>query len=223
MLCLTQTYPLGVGFYDSPLQYVHTNYTGANTGDHYSGLTVGTTEVLFLIDHQNDIAYYFKIKNANSTFVVTKINTANWHITQYTMVNTTNVTLTANGMKFAFAHHGYVYLRNYNSPYSVYKFEIGNSANVVKITMKGMSSIDCSPFMAYEGRIYWVCCSSNSSSRHIYIINDQTDECLKTENFEIYSNYYNCSYTPVLNEPMLYFCSIGNYTTSAFFTPANYQ
>lgn len=287
---LNTNYPLGVGFYDSPLQYVHTNYTGANTGDHYSGLTVGTTEVLFLIDRQNDIAYYFKIKNAtsisivkrraylqsisvlenpysrkalieeidldalgttlptayfaynydhsdrclyifasssyqmnaNSTFVVTKINTANWHITQYTMVNTTNVTLTANGMKFAFAHHEYVYLRSYNSPCSVYKFEIGNSANVVKITMKGMSSIDCSPFMAYEGRIYWVCCSSNSSSRHIYIINDQTNECLKTENFEIYSNYYNCSYTPVLNEPMLYFCSIGNYTTSAFFTPANY-
>lgn len=70
------------------------------------------------------------------------------------MVNT----ITTNGMNFAFAHHGYVYLRSYNIPYSVYKFEIGSSANVVKITTKGMSNIDCSPFMAYEGRIYWVSC-----------------------------------------------------------------
>lgn len=74
---------------------------------------------------------------------------ANRHITQYPMVITTNVILTINGMKFAFAHNVYVYLRSYNSPYSVYKFEMVNSANVVKITMKGMSSIDYSPYMAY--------------------------------------------------------------------------
>lgn len=146
----------------------------------------------------------------------------NRNITQYPMVITTNVTLTINGMKFAFAHNVYVYFRSYNSPYSVNKFEMCNSANVVKITMKGMSSIDYSPYMDYEGHIYWVCCSSNSSSRHIYIINDQIHECLKTKNFKIYSNYYYCSYTPVLNEPMLYFCSIGNYKTNASFTPANY-
>ena len=34
------SYPLGVSLYDSPLQYVYTSYTGANTGDKYSGLTL---------------------------------------------------------------------------------------------------------------------------------------------------------------------------------------
>lgn len=53
--------------YSSTLQYVYTSYTGANTGDKYSGLTVGTTEVLFLLDPDNDVAYYFKIKNQNAT------------------------------------------------------------------------------------------------------------------------------------------------------------
>ena len=287
---LNTSYPLGVGFYDSPLQYVYTNYTGANTGDQYSGLTIGTTEVLFLIDRVQDILYYFKIKNANNisivkrraylqsisvlenpysqkalieeidltelttalptqyfsynfdpndkclyifasasyqlnaggTFVVTKINTTNWNITQYTMTNTANVQLTTNGMKFAFAHRGYVYLRSYNSPYDIYKFEIGNSANVTKIAKHGMSSLDVVPFWACNGRIYFIACSSSSSNRHVYIVNDVTNECLKTENFEVYNNYYSCCYTPVLNEPMLFFCSIGNNTTSTFFTPANY-
>lgn len=56
--------------YSSTLQYVYTSYTGANTGDKYSGLTVGTTEVLFLLDPDNDVAYYFKIKNANTISIV---------------------------------------------------------------------------------------------------------------------------------------------------------
>lgn len=284
------SYPLGISFYDGVLQYVHTNFTGANTGDKYSGLTIGTTEVLFLIDRENDVAYYFKINNSssisiikrraylrsvsvlespyskkslieeftldelsttlstnyiaynfdhadnclyifssgssttavNGNYQITKIDISNWSVTQYTMVNTTDTTLTTNGTRFAFVHNGYVYLKQYNSPYNIYKFEVGNSANVTKITLKGMTSVSGYPFMAYNGRIYYLVAANSSGSRRVYIVNDTTNECLKTENYEMYNNYYYCCYTPVLNEPMLYYCSVGNYTTSTFFVPVNY-
>ena len=35
-----------------------------------SGLSVGTTEVLFLLDPDNDVAYYFKIKSATSISII---------------------------------------------------------------------------------------------------------------------------------------------------------
>lgn len=61
---------LAISPYSGTLQYVYTSYTGGNTGDKYSGCTVGTTELLFLLDPDNDTAYYFKIKNANSISIV---------------------------------------------------------------------------------------------------------------------------------------------------------
>lgn len=281
---------LAISPYSGTLQYVYTSYTGANTGDKYSGCTVGTTELLFLLDPDNDTAYYFKIKNANSisivkrrmylksvsvfenpysqkalieeteldalatalntsyiaynydvnenclyifssasyyintngTFQITRIKLSDWSIRQWTMTNTTNEQLNTNGMRFAFADNGFVYLKGYNSPYEIYKFEIGNSANVVKMKRNGMGSNDGLPMYTMNGRIYYQTSSSNSSNRHIYILNTETDTILKTENFEIYNCYNMPCYTPVLNHPMLLYCSFGNYTTSTFFIPANY-
>lgn len=280
------SYPLGLSFYDSPLQYVYTNYTDANTGDKYSGLTLEKTEVLFLIDRQADVAYYFRIDNAtsihiikrraylqsisvlenpysqkalvddielselstpmptnyfaynfdhadkclyifassgsykkpNETLVITKINISNWHIQQYEWVNTTGVNITTNGMRYAFAHNGYVYFKSYNSPYHIYKFEIGNSANVVKIDYHGFSSINGFPHFAYNGRIYY-----ESYHNELYVVNEYTNQGLKPENQRIYSssNGQIC-YTPVLNEPMIYFGSYGNWSTSSFIFMTNY-
>ena len=281
---------LAISPYSGTLQYVHTSYTGGNTGDKYSGCTVGTTELLFLLDLDNDTAYYFKIKNANSisivkrrmylksvsvfenpysqkalieeteldalatalstsyiaynydvnenclyifssanyyiningTFQITRIQLSDWSIRQWTMTNTTNEQLSTNGMRFAFADNGFVYLKGYNSPYEIYKFEIGNSANVVKMKRNGVGSNDGFPMYAMNGRIYYQTNSSNSSYRHIYILNTETETILKTENFEVFNCYYMPCYTPVLNHPMLLYCSFGNYTTSTFFIPANY-
>ena len=64
----TSSYPLGIQLADSTLQYVYTGYTGASTGDKYSGLSLGTTQVLFLIDRAEDIAYYslnFKVNSCS--------------------------------------------------------------------------------------------------------------------------------------------------------------
>lgn len=56
-------YALGMQVCDGYLQYVYNNCTGASTGDKYSGYSVGTTEMIFLIDMDADAVYYFRIDN----------------------------------------------------------------------------------------------------------------------------------------------------------------
>ena len=285
----TNSYPLALRVDDGQLQYVYTNYTGATTGDKYSGMSIGTTQCLFAIDRERDIAYYFCIDNAttvriikrraylqsvsvlenpynqkalieetdvsigtalatnyiaynfdtadnalyvftssahyikpNETFMVTKIDFNTWAVHQFSMTNTTDVNISTNGMRFAFAHQGFVYLKNYSSPYDVYKFEIGNAANVTKLKRSGMSTIPGLPQMAINGRIYYEDSQGNSNYYDMYIANASTDELLRSETCRIYNggNYY--CYTPVINEPMLFYCSGGNWSTAGFFVMANY-
>lgn len=121
-------------------------------------------------------------------------------------------------MRYAFAHNGYVYFKSYNSPYHIYKFEIGNSANVVKIDYHDFTSINGFPYFAYNRRIHY-----ESYHNELYVVNEYTNRGLKPENQRIYSssNAQMC-YTPVLNEPMIYFGSYGNWSTSSFILMTNY-
>ncbi|MDD3504856.1 MAG: hypothetical protein PHE63_12355, partial [Eubacteriales bacterium] len=64
-------YGLGMQVCDGQLQYVYTNYTGASTGDKYSGISIGTTEAIFLINMEEDAVYYFRIDN-NKKITITK-------------------------------------------------------------------------------------------------------------------------------------------------------
>ena len=181
-----------------------------------------TNYFAYNFDHADKCLYIFSssgsYKKPNETLVITKINISNWHIQQYEWVNTTGVNITTNGMRYAYAHEGYVYFKSYNSPYKVYKFEIGNSANVVQIEYHGFSSISGYPHFAYNGRIYY-----ENYNNELYIINGNTNQGLKPENQRIYSssNGQIC-YTPLLNEPMIYFGSYGNWSTSTFILMTNY-
>lgn len=273
--------------FSSTLHYVYTGCTGASTGDQYSGYTLGTTELLFLLDTDNDMAYYFKIKSANTisivrrrlylksvsifenpysqkalideteldqlsislstnyisfnfdtknnylyicssanyytapngTYQITRIRLRDYAISQWTMTNTANENINTNGMRFAFCYDGFVYLRGYNSPYETYKVEIGNSANITKIKKSGMSSNDCVPVFAIDGRIYY---QYFSNSPHLYILNTESNEMLKTENYCIYAANNSPAYTPILNHPMHMYCSYGSWSTGPFFIVANY-
>lgn len=277
--------------YNSTLHYAYPNCTGASTGDKYSGCTVGTTELLFLLDPDNDTAYYFKIKSANKITIikrriylksvsifenpysqkalieetelddlattlatnyisynfdvsnnclyiftcsaysikpneswqVTRIKLSDYSIRQWVMTNTTNEQISTNGTRFAFANNGFVYLKGYNSPYELYKFEIGNAANVVKIKRSGMSTIDGWPVYAINGRIYYQYFTNDSNRSHVYVVNEETNECLKTEAYCTYTNNSNTPcFTPVLNHPMILYCSYGSWSTGPFFILANY-
>lgn len=283
----TSDYPLAMTIDNGYLQYVYCNnsdlsYTGANTGDKYSGFSVGKTELLFAIDLESDAAYYFRMdsgrkititkrraylksvsvlesprykkplmqewtiegfnvsgRNAynfdpatnalyvfgagqsptknNETFNILKIEFGTWKTTSYTMTNTTNVSLQTDGMRYAYVHDGYVYLKSYNSPYHIYKFELVNPANVVKLKESGMNGIPGFPQLAINGRVYY-----DNSGNDLYIANSATDEVLKPESNRIYSNGRNFCYTPVIGCPLLYFISCGNYTTVGFAMITNY-
>lgn len=283
-------HPLGISLYGSQLQYANPGRTGGDTGDKYSGITVGKTELLFLIGREEDVAYYFRVKNGteieiikrraylksvsvletpysrlpvvetfslaklteeiptkylaynfdsadnslyifaspasplekNGQFQIVKVSISDWGVTQYTMANTSEARLGAGGMKFAFAHNGFAYLKSYDSPYDIYKFEIDNSANVTKMAKRGMSSVSGAPQLAAGGRVYYEYCASDSKNRRVYILDSETNELTMAENHQIYGSSNEPCYTPVLNEPMLYFASYGSYTTGGFFIPANY-
>lgn len=47
------------------LQYVYPDRTGASTSSRYSGMTIGKTELIFLIDRAKDCVYYFKVADKN--------------------------------------------------------------------------------------------------------------------------------------------------------------
>lgn len=56
----TRDYPLMQSICEDNLQYVYPDRTGASTSSKYSGMTMGKTELIFLIDREKDCAYYFK-------------------------------------------------------------------------------------------------------------------------------------------------------------------
>ena len=161
---------------------------------------------------------------ANAQFIITKVNFGTWTVTQTVMTNTSNVTLYSSS-RFAIVHHGYVYFRSNAANYTVYKFQLGNSANVVKLS--GSSSYAVVPVFAVGGRTYWQYSQYSSSIHRIYV----TDEVTNRFNFSgnqqlVYysksSSYYTPSYVPVLNHPMFYYVSVGTNTTYTSYYLANY-
>ena len=275
---------LGLSIDTGAMHYVYPSFTGGSTGDHYSGLTLGTTEVLFLIDPENDCAYYFRInsakgitifkrrammrsisvltsprttkpilesttlslttsiptsyiswnfdpatnalyicgssasyKAANTTFLITKIQFETWDVTQYSTSNTTGVQISTSGTRYCYCHNGYAYIRSYNSPYEIYKLEIGNAANVVKMNRNGFT-ISGYPIFGINDRIYY-----ESYDDQLRIVNGHSNTVLSPEAIRVCgSNSYQYSYTPVRNDRSLYYVSAGSTTYYGLALITNY-
>lgn len=163
---------------------------------------------------------------ANAEFIVTKVNFGTWTVTQTVMTNTSNVVLYSSS-RFAIVHRGYVYFRSNAANYSMYKLELGNSANVVKLS--GTASYAVIPVFGIGGRTYWQYASS--STHRVYV----TDEATNRFNFsgnqmlhyhtysQSYSTYYVVpGYTPVLNNEMFFYLSVGDKSTLTFYYLADY-
>lgn len=275
-------HPLCVAVDNGYLQYAYSTYTGAVTGDKYTGFMTGQTEMLFAIDLESDAAYYLRVdsgvkltitkrraylktvsvlespryekplmeewtlsegfdvsgnvaynfdpvsnalyvfgaKNNQSkagvTFNVLKIEFGTWKATQYTMTNTTDATLTTQGLRYAFVYDGYVYVKSaVNSPH-VYKIELTNTTNVVQIKENGMNGINGSPDLAINGRIYY-----DNAGSNLYIANTETNEFLKPESNRLFAGYAN-SYAPVIGNPMLFYMSCGRRDHGNFVMMSNY-
>jgi len=164
---------------------------------------------------------------SNATFLVTKVQFGTWNVTQYTMSNTTGTTLYSNG-RFGIVHRGNVYMRSNSSYYYVYKLELGNAANVVRLTGSS-SSYSIVPVFAVGGRVYWqyTTYSSGLASR-IYVADEVTNRLSPSGTgqlqyvYQSYNSYYTPSYVPILNHEMFYYVTCGSISNVGFCYLADY-
>lgn len=271
---------------EDTLQYVYPSNTGAETSSRYSGLTIGKTEMIFVIDHAKDCAYYFKVadkshihitrrktylksvsilENIRTTkplieevelpelgtaldfgylsynydpatdclyictspdyrrasqknILVTEIKLDTWKVKQYEVVNTTDITLATDSSWFGFVTGGYLCVKGYDSPRDVYKIQISNPANVVKLNRINATTVQGVPKLVINGRIYY-----DTQDDQLMIADMETNEIITTESMSLFNNYNRqVSVNPVRNEPLVYFCEEGTYSTYGWYMMCNY-
>ncbi len=66
----TTSFPLPQSLCEDTLQYVYPDRTGGKTSSKCSGMTIGTTEMIFLVDRKNDCALYFKVVDATHIHII---------------------------------------------------------------------------------------------------------------------------------------------------------
>lgn len=267
------------------LQYVYPDRTGASTSSRYSGMTIGKTELIFLIDRAKDYVYYFKVADKNhihitkrraflktvsildniyttkplieeielaelsselqigywsynydpsndclyictssnsrtapeGKFLITEIKVDTWKIKQYEITNTTDKYLRTEGNWGMFVTEGYLLLRGYDAPYDVYKIQITNPANVVKLKRTNVTNINGVPKFVINGRVYY-----EYSYEQLLIADLATNEIMPPETQTLFNSSYTMSVTPVRNEPLIYFCDYGTWSTSGWYMMCNY-
>lgn len=107
----------------------------------------------------------------------------------------------------------------YNNANHLYKMEIGNPTNVEMLKLTGFTAINGNFAMAINGRVY---IEGYNSGYYLYVINLDTNEILKVEASRILGGSSYPCYTPVLNEPMLWYGSYGSWSNIGYFIMANY-
>jgi len=136
------------------------------------------------------------------------------------MTNTTAERINLSGMRTSYVHRGFIVFRGYNNSNHIFKMEVGNSANVEQLKLVGFSSINGTFALGINGRVYIE--GYSGGVYYLYVINLDSDEILKVEASRIIGGSNYPCYTPVLNEPMLWFASYGNWSTIGYFIMSNY-
>lgn len=281
----TSDYSLMQSIAEDSLQYVHPDRTGANTSSKYSGMTMGKTELIFVIDHEKDCAYYLKFVDkkhihitkrrtflktvsildniyntkplieeievpeldtelrigywaynydpatdnlyicthsdysaaSGTSYLVTEIKMDTWKVKQYEVTNTTGKTLRSDYNWQMLVTDGYLYVKGYDSPYELYKIQITNPANVVQFKRINTSNISGVPKVIINGRIYY-----DNYGEQLLIANTETNEIMTPEAKSFFNTSRQVNVTPVRNEPLLYFCDEGTYSTYGWYMMCNY-
>ncbi len=183
---------------------------------------VSTTNVHYNFDVSSDCLYIFAASTtttaAGGTFQVIKIKIPTLEVTYYTATNTTGVTIgTSRSARFAFAYNGYVLVKASSSPYTVYKMEIDNWANLSAFSYTDSTVLNSYPAFAINNRVYY----RSSAAGQMAIADLETGEILRPRCNGAYGNY-NGTYHPVWNEPLLYFFSLASNYAGSFTVPTNY-
>jgi hypothetical protein len=148
----------------------------------------------------------------NGTFYITEINLANdCKVTQYQMTNKSGVSIQTGYYRGdTLCYRGYIYfmsLSAVSNTYPLYREEIGNSANVEKLSPSPARS--CFPVYARDGKIFLEASSSTASNAGFYVV-DTDDFSLSIP--ETASLYDSCirQYIPVVGYPLNYYLTKGN-------------
>lgn len=283
--------PLGMKIDAGILDYVDSEHTGGKTADQYSSFKFGESEIIFLIDKEKDVVYYFRINSNKSISIIKrkgylnsvsvledttvmkpvieeillpdlaqtiftkyfsfnydyeegalyifaaryyyllhnekmdgiKIKVGTWEVSQFQITNTTDYKIkTDRPYRFAFVNKGFVYMYSYNSPYEIYKIEIANQANTVKISPPLEFKFNARPQMSINDRIYYEGEQDTTDSKQLFVLNAITNEIAKPECCSIRASGNARTYTPVLNHPMLFYSSCGSWNLDGFIVMGNY-
>ena len=196
-----------------------------------NGLTASYTTYNY--DHDTNCLYLVATSSStiavNGTFVVTKINCSDWTVTQYSLRNTGDATITSSG-RWAYVHQGFVYLRSTGTPYVVYKIEIERNANVSKFTGYE-TTLAFYPCFAINGKVYYqYSTTGDTNAPHSFVADGELNTFEMLGANSLYSYYYTTKptsyttntyyvtpcYTPVKNHTMLYYLSYSTQTLNNF-------
>lgn len=81
----------------------------------------------------------------------------------------------------------------------MYKIQVANPANIVKMKRINTSSVTGYPKFVINGRIYYEC-----DDDQLLIANTYTNEIMPPEAKSLYNSSYQVNVTPLRNEPLMY-------------------
>lgn len=178
-------------------------------------LEVGTDQKYFSYNYDEESQKLYVVSPVksdytvkdNDNYVITEIDIAHeYAIKQYMMTNKCGSYMRiAYDRESTWCYDGYIYFTQQPSPYTIYRQEIGNSANVQAFPM---TLRQCFPVMARDKRIYFAYPSGYSGAWALYIIETDSFTMKYPETITLYDEYHR-QYVPVLGAPMTYFATSG--------------
>lgn len=150
--------------------------------------------------------------------LITEIKVDTWEMKQYEVANTTDKNLATDNSGFGFVTEGYILFKTYDNSKDVYKIQIANPANVVKLKRINTTNVEGMPKFVINGRVYY-----DTYDDQLMIADIESNEIITTESKSLFNNYNRqVNVTPVRNEPLLYFCDQGTYSTCGWYMMCNY-
>lgn len=163
-----------------------------------------------------------QILEPNRSVKIVEIKVDSWQIRQYEVFNTTGCNLNTTYKMGLFVTDGYLLAKAYNSPYELYKIKISNSSEVVKFKRINTNLIMALPKFVINGRVYFELTKENGSTQQLLIANMSTNEIMPMETRTFANASYETNYTPVRNEPLLYFSDVGIIGIYGWYIMCNY-
>ena len=166
-------------------------------------------------DEESDKLYIISSSSyyvsSNGSYVITEIDMANdYAVKQYSMTNKTGTNIRLSYERCnSLCYEGYIYFQTYStSVHDIYRQEIGNSANVQKLSTDD-SLRQAYPMMARDGKVYFEMPNSYSGSYCVYIIDSDSFTMTYPETYTLFDSSYH-QYIPIIGYPLAYYASYGS-------------